>query len=148
MEQLNCKRTVLHPGDALFLPRRIVHSACVSSCLFSAHLTFGFNVQVMCWDYATPTIAYAPTPSRQLQHRPTRPSPTPKDDAYRPIHNTINRNFIHFLIPVRQRRPKIWSSAGPSSWNVDTCWLGARRHATRSNIFRDRCWQIRFVELL
>lgn len=59
IDQLDCKRTVLKPGDALFLPRRIVHSARASSDSFSAHLTFGFNEKDMCQDYPL-------APSRQL----------------------------------------------------------------------------------
>lgn len=51
MDQLDCETTVLYPGDALFLPRRTVHSARASSDSFSAHLTFGFNEYTMCKDY-------------------------------------------------------------------------------------------------
>lgn len=35
--------TVLYPGDALFLPRHVVHSVRATSDSFSAHLTFGFR---------------------------------------------------------------------------------------------------------
>lgn len=50
MEQLVCEKTLLHPGDILFLPRRIVHSARATSDAFSAHLTFGFNEDNVCHD--------------------------------------------------------------------------------------------------
>lgn len=51
IDDLDCERTILYPGDALFLPRRIVHSARALPHGFSAHLTFGFNEDNMCRDY-------------------------------------------------------------------------------------------------
>lgn len=42
IETLECKREILYPGDALFLPRRVVHSARALSSMYSAHLTFGY----------------------------------------------------------------------------------------------------------
>lgn len=42
-EKLDCERHMLHPGDALFLPRRIVHSARATANSFSAHLTFAYK---------------------------------------------------------------------------------------------------------
>ena len=50
---LDCERTILYPGDALFLPRRTVHSARALSDQFSAHLTFGFNEDEFCRAYGT-----------------------------------------------------------------------------------------------
>jgi len=61
MDHLDCKRTVLRPGDALFLPRRTVHSARALSSKYSAHLTFGFNEDTMCWDYQTKQIPSSST---------------------------------------------------------------------------------------
>lgn len=50
-DHLDCERTVLYPGDALFLPRRIVHSARTAShSPFSAHLTFAFDESKVCQD--------------------------------------------------------------------------------------------------
>lgn len=43
MGKLDCKREILYPGDVLFLPRRVVHSARALSDSFSAHLTFGYG---------------------------------------------------------------------------------------------------------
>lgn len=43
MELLECEHSSLHPGDALFLPRRVVHSARALSDSFCAHLTFGLE---------------------------------------------------------------------------------------------------------
>lgn len=50
-DKLDCKRDILYPGDALFLPRRVVHSARALADDFSAHLTFGFAGDSMCRDY-------------------------------------------------------------------------------------------------
>lgn len=49
---LECERTVLYPGDLLFLPRRTVHSARSLSDTYSAHLTFGYgdDEENHCWD--------------------------------------------------------------------------------------------------
>lgn len=47
-EYLDCERTVLQPGDALFLPRRIVHSARASVNTTSAHLTFAYKEEDTC----------------------------------------------------------------------------------------------------
>lgn len=44
----DCQRTTLHPGDVLFLPRRVVHSARALADTFSAHLTFGYQEDQMC----------------------------------------------------------------------------------------------------
>lgn len=43
---LDCQRTILHPGDVLFLPRRVVHSARALSTTYSAHLTFGYKKMI------------------------------------------------------------------------------------------------------
>lgn len=49
IEQLDCERHILFPGDALFLPRRVVHSARAPLDSFSAHLTFALgNFDQMC----------------------------------------------------------------------------------------------------
>lgn len=53
ISSLDCHRTVLEPGDALFLPRRIVHSARARPDQSSAHLTFGFNEDDFCWAYGS-----------------------------------------------------------------------------------------------
>lgn len=42
MDSLYCERTTLYPGDALYLPKQVVHSARATSAGLSAHLTFGF----------------------------------------------------------------------------------------------------------
>ncbi|CAJ1929360.1 unnamed protein product [Cylindrotheca closterium] len=42
MDRLYCERTTLYPGDALYLPKQVVHSARATSDGLSAHLTFGF----------------------------------------------------------------------------------------------------------
>lgn len=55
VEQLDCQRHILQPGDALFLPRRVLHSAQALSDTFSAHLTFGFNDEDMCKVYSENT---------------------------------------------------------------------------------------------
>lgn len=49
MEALTCERTILHPGDVLFLPRRVVHSARALQETFSAHLTIGYKEEEMCY---------------------------------------------------------------------------------------------------
>lgn len=51
MESLHCERSILYPGDVLFLPRRVVHSARALSSTYSAHLTFGYNEDDMCKDH-------------------------------------------------------------------------------------------------
>lgn len=51
MDLLDCKSTILYPGDVLYLPRRVVHSARALSGSYSAHLTFGFNENAMCKEY-------------------------------------------------------------------------------------------------
>lgn len=40
---LECEKTTLYPGDVLFLPRRVVHSARALPDMYSAHLTFGYH---------------------------------------------------------------------------------------------------------
>lgn len=52
MESLECERTTLYPGDVLFLPRRVVHSAQALSDTYSAHLTFGYNDDIACTNFA------------------------------------------------------------------------------------------------
>lgn len=42
MKKLKCEKQTLFPGDLLFLPRKIVHSARATSDGLSAHITFGF----------------------------------------------------------------------------------------------------------
>ncbi|CAJ1933696.1 unnamed protein product [Cylindrotheca closterium] len=42
MDSLRCERTILYPGDALYLPKHVVHSAQATPDGLSAHLTFGF----------------------------------------------------------------------------------------------------------
>lgn len=42
IESLDCERTTLYPGDVLFLPRRVLHSARALEDGYSAHLTFGY----------------------------------------------------------------------------------------------------------
>ncbi|KAL3930779.1 MAG: hypothetical protein SGBAC_011617 [Bacillariaceae sp.] len=42
MDSLFCERITLYPGDALYLPKKVVHSARATSDGLSAHLTFGF----------------------------------------------------------------------------------------------------------
>ena len=42
MDRLICRRELLFPGDVLFLPKRVVHSARATQDALSAHLTFGF----------------------------------------------------------------------------------------------------------
>jgi len=49
MDQLDCHRTMLLPGDVLFLPRHMVHSARALSETYSAHLTFGYSENDMCY---------------------------------------------------------------------------------------------------
>lgn len=48
---LDCERTILYPGDVLFLPRRVVHSARSLPDSYSAHLTFGYSKEAVCGDY-------------------------------------------------------------------------------------------------
>lgn len=47
-DNLDCEHTILFPGDVLFLPRRVVHSARALSTTYSAHLTFGYNEDKLC----------------------------------------------------------------------------------------------------
>lgn len=70
IDTLKCWRTVLYPGDALHLPRRVVHSAQAVSSVPSAHLTFGFareGEDHMCQNesYADEFI-FDPQPQRRL----------------------------------------------------------------------------------
>lgn len=51
IEQMDCEHTVLRPGDALFLPRRVVHSARATLEAYSAHLTFGFKNEDACRNF-------------------------------------------------------------------------------------------------
>lgn len=50
-DHLDCERKTLYPGDALFLPRRVVHSARSLATTFSAHLTIGYSEASVCRDY-------------------------------------------------------------------------------------------------
>lgn len=43
INRMKCKQTVLRPGDAMYLPRRVVHSARALDSKPSVHLTFGFS---------------------------------------------------------------------------------------------------------
>lgn len=43
MDTLDCESTTLYPGDVLYLPRRVVHSAQALSSTYSAHLTIGYK---------------------------------------------------------------------------------------------------------
>lgn len=42
MDKLYCERVTLYPGDAMYLPKQVVHSARATLEGLSAHLTFGF----------------------------------------------------------------------------------------------------------
>ena len=49
IDTMNCRREKLYPGDALFLPKRVVHSAREATHeALTAHLTFGFANHEMC----------------------------------------------------------------------------------------------------
>lgn len=50
IDRLDCSWEVLYPGDALFLPRRVLHSARAAPHTFSAHLTFAFQEEGVCRD--------------------------------------------------------------------------------------------------
>lgn len=43
MNEVECESHILYPGDALYLPRRVIHSARATPAELSAHLTFGLN---------------------------------------------------------------------------------------------------------
>jgi hypothetical protein len=55
---LKCQRVVTAPGDALFLPRRTVHSARTASNEVSVHLTIGI---------AGRSSSFAPNHRRRLE---------------------------------------------------------------------------------
>lgn len=57
IDSMECQREILRPGDALFLPRRTVHSARALD-RFSAHLTFGYNEDSVCHDYVASSRRY------------------------------------------------------------------------------------------
>lgn len=66
VDELDCERTVLYPGDALFLPRRIVHSARAPLHTFSAHLTFGYIDDALCRDFEGEILDMPNFPRRDL----------------------------------------------------------------------------------
>ena len=72
MDGLKCRREILHPGDALYLPKRVVHSARATNEGLSAHLTFGFADNMCledmrgCFDPATESEVFMSQRSRRL----------------------------------------------------------------------------------
>ncbi|KAL3930218.1 MAG: hypothetical protein SGBAC_011855 [Bacillariaceae sp.] len=70
MDSLRCERTTLYPGDALYLPKHVIHSAQATPDGLSAHLTFGFAENTCSADTMENCIAAQPhAEHRDLQQR-------------------------------------------------------------------------------
>ncbi|CAB9518689.1 Inherit from NOG: FN3 [Seminavis robusta] len=66
IDTMVCHRETLYPGDALFLPKRIVHSARATHDGLSAHLTFGFANDMCSEQSSEPQSSYYAAVTRRF----------------------------------------------------------------------------------